>query len=132
MGGGAIGGVLGLLVGVGAIPIPGLGPAFAAGSIATAIGGAASGVGVGATAGALIGAMLGLSVEEEQAHAYAEGVKRGGVLVLAEVEAAKVNRVRAILDEAEAIDIEELRQTWEQEEGWTRFEADNQSSDHSA
>jgi hypothetical protein len=36
--GGAIGGVLGLLIGAGALAVPGLGPAVAAGTLATALG----------------------------------------------------------------------------------------------
>lgn len=122
LGGGAVGGILGLLVGVGAISIPGVGPAFAAGSLGTAIGMAAGGAGVGAATGTLIGAMLGLGVEEQQAHAYAEGVRRGGILVLVEVDTTRADEVRETLDEAEALDIKELRQTWTKEEGWREFD----------
>jgi uncharacterized membrane protein len=114
------------LIGVGAITIPGVGPAFAAGSIATTIGMATGGAGVGAATGTLIGAMLGLGVEEEQAHAYAEGLRRGGVLVLAEVDETNAADVRVILNEANALDIKELRQTWEEKEGWTEFDASSE------
>lgn len=99
-----------------------VGPAFAAGSIATALGMAAGGAGVGAATGTLIGAMLGLGVEEQRAHAYAEGVRRGGILVLVEVDLTQADDVRETLDKAGALDIKELRQTWEEEEGWTEFD----------
>lgn len=122
LGGGAVGGLLGLLVGVGAISIPGVGPAFAAGSIATAIGMAAGGAAVGTATGTLIGAMLGLGVEEERAHAYAEGLKRGGILVLVEVEESQAADARDIFDRAGALEIKELRQTWQENEGWTEFD----------
>lgn len=121
VGGGAIGGLMGLLAGVGAIAIPGVGPAFAAGSVATALGMTAGGAGVGSAAGSLVGAMLGLSIQEESAHAYAEGVKRGGILILLETEESRADEAREILEEANAVDIEELRQTWKAEEGWRDF-----------
>src|SRR5690606_26843391 len=75
-GGAAIGGVLGLLAGVASLSIPGFGPFIAAGPIASALGGA----GIGAVAGGVIGALTNMGVPEEEAHYYAEGVRRGGTL----------------------------------------------------
>src|SRR6201996_8509121 len=49
--GGAVGGTLGLLVGIGALAIPGLGPFIAAGPILAALSGIAAGAAVGGIAG---------------------------------------------------------------------------------
>ena len=53
--GGVLGGTLGLLAGIGALAIPGIGPFIAAGPLMAALGGAAIGAGVGGVTGALIG-----------------------------------------------------------------------------
>jgi hypothetical protein len=83
--GAIIGGLGGLLVGLGALAIPGIGPVIAAGPLATALSGLI-GAGVGAVAGGvtggLIGALVDLGVPEQQAGYYAEGVRRGGTLVV--------------------------------------------------
>jgi hypothetical protein len=62
--GAVMGGIGGLVVGLGLLTIPGIGPVLAAGPLATALAGA----GIGAAAGGLIGALTGLGVPEEQAH----------------------------------------------------------------
>ena len=51
-GGGLVGGTLGLLAGIGALAIPGLGPFIAAGPLMAALSGAAAGATVGGVAGA--------------------------------------------------------------------------------
>ena len=75
--GGAIGGTLGLLAGIGALAIPGLGPFIAAGPIM----GALAGLGVGAAAGGLIGALVGMGIPEYEAKRYEGRVKNGGTLL---------------------------------------------------
>jgi hypothetical protein len=84
--GGIIGGLSGFIVGLGSILVPGLGPVIAGGALATAIGATAAGAGLGAAAGGVIGALIGQGVPEEEAQLYAEGVKRGGILVVVRVE----------------------------------------------
>ena len=54
--GGVIGGTLGVLVGIGALAIPGLGPFIAAGPIMAGL----AGLGVGGAVGGLIGALVGM------------------------------------------------------------------------
>ena len=76
--GGALGGTLGLLAGIGALAIPGLGPFIAAGPLVAALSGAA----VGAAAGGLTGALVGMGIPEIEAKAY-EGKLRGGNLLIA-------------------------------------------------
>ncbi len=74
-----VGGGAGLLAGIGAIPIPGVGPVVAAGWLVAAL----TGAGVGAAAGGLLGSLAGAGVDEADAHVYAEGVRRGGTVLSA-------------------------------------------------
>ena len=77
-----MGGTAGLPAGLGLLAIPGLGPVVAAGWLAaTAVGAAA-----GAATGGIVGALTEAGVSEEEAHSYAEGVRRGGTLVSARVQ----------------------------------------------
>ena len=123
--GAATGGVVGLLAGLSAIVIPGIGPVIATGAIASALattlGMTAIGAGVGAAAGGLLGALLDLGFSREDASFYAEGVKRGGVLVTVTVNADQEERVKEILTSAGAVDMDTRRQSW-RDEGWTDFE----------
>ena len=114
--GATLGGVAGLLAGLGLLAIPGIGPVVAAGWLASTAAVAAAG---GATGG-LIGALTQSGVDEREAHAYAEGVRRGGTLVTARVPDADRARYEAILDRS-AINIRERSATWEQG-GWNRFD----------
>src|SRR3954453_2529012 len=92
--GATLGGVAGLLAGLGLLAIPGIGPVVAAGWLAST---AAVAVAGGATGG-LIGALTQSGVGEEEAHPYAEGVRRGGTLVTVRVPDTDRARVEAILD----------------------------------
>jgi uncharacterized protein (TIGR02271 family) len=117
--GAALGGIGGLLVGLGALAIPGIGPVIAAGPLVTALAGA----GLGATAGGIIGALTDLGVPEEEAHYYAEGVRRGGVLVAVDTDDQRADRAAEIMERAGAIDVDERATHWRQS-GWSRFDAD--------
>lgn len=79
--GGLAGGTLGLLAGIGALAIPGVGPLIAAGPVMAALSGAA----VGATAGGVVGALVGLGIPELEARVYEERIKKGGYLVAVHV-----------------------------------------------
>ena len=76
--GGVLGGTLGLLAGIGALAIPGIGPFIAAGPLLAALSGAAIGAGVGGVTGALVG----LGIPDIEAKKY-EGKLRGGNLLIA-------------------------------------------------
>lgn len=78
--GGILGGLGGVLVGLGALAIPGVGPIIAAGPVLAGITGAAAGAGVGGLAGALIG----MGIPEEEAYLYNEHFNQGKILVLIE------------------------------------------------
>jgi len=114
--GGTIGGVAGLLAGLGLMAIPGLGPVVAAGWLVST---AALAVAGGATGG-IIGALTQSGVDEDDAHAYAEGVRRGGTLVTARVNEADRMRYEAIMDRS-AVNIRDRAQMWERN-GWSRFD----------
>jgi stress response protein YsnF len=92
--GATLGGVVGLLTGLGMLAIPGIGPVVAAGWLASTAAVAAA----GGAAGGLIGALTQSGVGEREAHAYAEGVRRGGTLVTVRVPDADRARVEAIMD----------------------------------
>lgn len=75
--GGVVGGTLGLLAGIGALAIPGLGPFIAAGPIVASL----AGLGVGGAVGGLIGALVGMGIPEYEATRYEGMVKAGRVLL---------------------------------------------------
>ncbi len=75
--GGVIGGTLGLLAGIGALAIPGVGPLIAAGPIM----GALAGLGVGGTVGGIVGALVGMGIPEYEAKRFEGAVKGGGTLL---------------------------------------------------
>jgi len=75
--GAIIGGTLGLLAGIGALAIPGVGPFIAAGPIM----GALAGAGTGGVAGGLIGALIGMGIPEYEAKRYEGMVKEGKILL---------------------------------------------------
>lgn len=76
--GGVVGGTIGLLAGIGALAIPGVGPLIAAGPLMATLSGAAA----GATVGGVAGALVGLGIPEIQAKTY-EGKIRGGNILIA-------------------------------------------------
>lgn len=121
--GAAIGGIGGLLVGLGALTIPGIGPVIAAGPLAVALS-TLTGAGVGAVAGGvtggLLGALIGLGIPEEEAEYYAEGVRRGAVLLTVQADDLNTNQIMDVLNRHDPIDMNERATRW-REEGWTGF-----------
>ncbi len=100
--GGAIGGTLGLLAGIGALAIPGLGPFIAAGPIMAALSGAAAGAAVGGVTGALIG----MGIPELEAKQYEGKLKAGNVLISVHVEDSNERkRAKETLERVGAKDI---------------------------
>src|ERR1700760_1630566 len=75
--GGVVGGTLGLLAGIGALAIPGVGPLIAAGPIMATL----AGVGVGGAVGGVVGALVGMGIPEFEAKRYEGAVKDGGTLL---------------------------------------------------
>src|SRR5690606_13293659 len=77
-----LGGLGGVLTGLGALAIPGIGPIVAAGPIVAGITGAAAGAGVGGLAGALIG----MGIPDEDARRYNDYFEQGKILVLVDAD----------------------------------------------
>lgn len=100
--GGVVGGALGLLAGIGALAIPGVGPLIAAGPIMAAL----AGVGVGGTVGGLIGALVGMGIPEYEAKRYEGRVKDGGVLLSVHCDTSEeVTHAESLLKSTGAEDI---------------------------
>jgi hypothetical protein len=64
---------------------------------------------------------VGLGLPEHEAHVYAEGVKRGNILVTVQAPAEQMAAVTEIFTQANAVDVSSRRQEWTVE-GWTQFE----------
>ena len=77
-----LGGLTGLLVGLGAIAIPGVGPVMLAGAAATAIASTISGGLIGAAAGSLAGGLVGLGIPHDRAETYSDRVSQGDYLIV--------------------------------------------------
>ncbi|MDB5479012.1 MAG: hypothetical protein JWO83_65 [Caulobacteraceae bacterium] len=120
--GGLLGGVGGLAAGVGLLAIPGLGPVVAAGWLVSTAVGAAAGAAAGGAAGGIIGALTHAGVSEEDAHVYAESVRRGGAVVSVRVDDSKSNEVESILNAANTVDVTQRRSAY-RAEGWSAFDA---------
>ncbi len=114
--GAAVGGTAGLLAGLGMLAIPGIGPVVAAGWLAAT----AAGLAAGGATGGIIGALSQAGIGEDDAHVYAEGLRRGGTLVTARVPEAERARVEAIL-ERNAVNIRD-RGTAYRKSGWKGYD----------
>lgn len=119
--GAVAGGAGGLLAGLGMLAIPGVGPVVAAGWLAATAAGAAAGAVAGGAAGGIIGAMIESGVSEEDAHLYAEGLRRGGTMVVAKVDESRILEAEDILQSANRVDINQRRSAYAGE-GWSRFD----------
>jgi len=93
--GAVVGGTLGLLAGIGALAIPGLGPFIAAGPIM----GALAGAGTGGVVGGLIGALIGMGIPEYEAKRYEGMVKEGKILLSVHADNSDwVSRAKKVLE----------------------------------
>lgn len=100
--GGLLGGGLGLLAGIGALAIPGVGPLIAAGPLLAALSGAA----VGASVGGIAGGLIGLGIPELEAKRFENRISDGNILISVHaVDGNEVDRAKEILKNAEAEDI---------------------------
>jgi len=66
--------------------------------------------------------LVDLGVPQEEAHAYAEGVRRGGALVVVESSDEQAERGMAILQRLHPVHLHERTAQWRQE-GWTGYDA---------
>lgn len=121
--GAAIGGLGGLLVGLGALAIPGIGPVIAAGPLLAAL----TGAGVGAVTGGIVGALVDLGIPDEDAHLYSEGLRRGHVLVIAQVPDSSANAVTSMMERPGLVDIRRQADSW-RTSGWKSFDPERDTA----
>lgn len=114
--GAVIGGLAGLLLGLGALAIPGIGPVLAAGPLVAALGGA----GLGAVTGGVIGALTQAGVPERDANVFAEGLRRGGTLLLVYASEEQADSVSEVMNRHHPADINERATSW-QKQDWNGF-----------
>lgn len=111
-----LGGTLGLLVGIGAIAIPGLGPLIAAGPLMSSL----AGLGIGSALGVLSGALIGYGIPEYEAKRYEDHLKEGGMLLSVHVDNIDwANKAKKILEATGAQDIAistELTRDWDNQQ----------------
>lgn len=96
--GSTIGGIGGLIVGSGALMLPGIGPILAVGPIAAAIG--------GAIAGGVAGGLIDWGIPAEASERYEENVKQGDILTVIRTTSSKVNSAAQVLRQNGAKDVE--------------------------
>ncbi|WP_205880393.1 general stress protein [Lichenicoccus roseus] len=110
---------VGLLTGLGLLAIPGVGPVVAAGWLVATV----TGAGIGAAGGGLLGSLVHAGVPEEHAHAYAEGVRRGGTLVSVRGDDSQAVTIEEILAgrQVRAVDLDTRRADF-RTGGWDRFD----------
>jgi hypothetical protein len=104
----SVGAGVGLLASLTMIVIPGVGPIIAGGALATLL----TGAGVGATFGGLIGAFHQMGLPHEKAPLYEEAIRRGAVIVFAEVDAEREKEAVQILANHGAIDLRDVADPW--------------------
>ena len=118
--GAGFGAIIGTLVGLGVALIPGVGPVLAAGPLAAALM-AGIGAAAGAVTGGMVAGLIDMGVTEEDAAYYAEGIRRGGVLVSVSCPDEWANRAEDILNRHHPVDLDNRTTTW-RESGWSGFD----------
>ncbi len=124
--GGLWGGVAGLVAGLVGMSLPGVGPVVVAGPLGAALGGAIT----GALVGGILGGLTGLGIPEEEAHVYAESIRRGGTIVSVTIPEERVDLATRTLDQFHPVDIDERSASWKKD-GWSRFDESANPYDHS-
>ena len=95
--GAVLGGIGGLLLGLGTLVIPGVGPIIVAGEAASTIASTLAGAGIGAAAGGIIGGLIGLGIQEDKAKIYSDRVSSGSYLVMVNGTDDDISRAERIL-----------------------------------
>jgi hypothetical protein len=100
--GGVVGGAVGVLAGLGALAIPGVGPLIAAGPLLAGL----SGMAAGATVGGLVGGLVGFGIPEYEASVYEGKLKSGHILVSAHAETKDaIRRATAVFHDAGGMNV---------------------------
>lgn len=107
--GAVLGGTLGLLAGIGALAIPGVGPLIAVGPIMAAL----AGVGIGGAVGGVAGALVGMGIPEYEARRYEGRLQRGGILLSLHCDSSgEIAGAKEIMKRTGAQDISSTGETW--------------------
>jgi stress response protein YsnF len=65
------------------------------------------------------GGLGGLHLSNDDRHVYGEGIRRGGALLVAEVDGHEdADRIIALLEESASVDLDQRQESW-RSEGWT-------------
>ncbi|GMA99389.1 general stress protein [Pelosinus sp. IPA-1] len=96
--GGTLGGIGGLLMGAGALLLPGIGPILAVGPITAAVG--------GAIAGGIAGGLIDWGIPAEASQRYEQEVAQGSILAIIRTDTTKVTSAAQILRQNGAKDVE--------------------------
>jgi uncharacterized protein (TIGR02271 family) len=75
----------------------------------------------GAASDGILGRLRRSGVPEDESHVYAEGVRRGGALVIARLADDNVDRGLEIMSNHRPVDIDERGSNW-RSEGWSRYD----------
>jgi uncharacterized membrane protein len=118
--GAGFGAIIGTLTGLGVALIPGVGPVLAAGPLAAALF-AGVGAAVGAATGGLVAGLIDLGVPEDDAEYYAEGVRRGGTLVIVHTSPAQAQRVKDVINLHDPVNIEHRTDDY-RNAGWMGYD----------
>jgi uncharacterized membrane protein len=111
--GAALGGLSGVIVGLTALTVPGVGPVIAGGLLALAL----TGAGMGALTGGLVGALTEVGIPKEHVHYYSEGLRRGGVLVVVATTDAMEELALTLLSHHHPLDLHERAEEWRKDGG---------------
>ena len=116
--GAAVGGIGGLVVGLSFFMIPGIGPVLAAGGLLASL---IAGTSLGALAGGAVSVLVELGIASEQAGTYAEGIRRGGALLVVKSSEAVADQAEAVIKRHQPINVEERALSWKQR-GWATYD----------
>jgi hypothetical protein len=119
--GGVIGAGAGLLAGLGMLAIPGLGPVVAAGWLASTAAGAAVGAATGGILGGVVGALTHEGVDKEDAHVYAESIRRGGAVVVVRNHEKQRREIETALSDYSSADAG-ARGDYYRSNGWSGYD----------
>lgn len=119
--GGVVGGGAGLLAGLGLMAIPGVGPLVAAGWLASMAAGVVAGAVAGGATGGIVDVMSEGGIPETEAHAYAEAVRRGSILVSVRVDEGHAVQVRSAMDMHNPSNVAVRKAAWAKD-GWKGYD----------
>ena len=110
--GGVLTTVIGFLIGIGEVMVPGVRPDFSRGPFLEMLG-LFQFVMSGALAGAILGAAFRLLTSRENARITPTGIKRGGVLLVVNADTSQEEVAKGIMKENGALDLENLSEKWD-------------------